>query len=205
MADGSGDVRRGRKFDQVVAGARAVFMSRGFEGASVDDIAREAGVSKATLYSYFPDKKLLFLEVATLECQCQAQMVRQSFDRGQAPRAFLTEFGMGMTRMMLSEFGISIFRVCIGEAERFPQVGQTFHATGPMAVRAAMLEYFDAAVARGELSIDDPELAADQFFEMCKADLFPKRLLGMAGPPTDAQIARVVTGAVETFLARHGA
>ncbi|WP_372674886.1 TetR/AcrR family transcriptional regulator, partial [Aquicoccus sp.] len=48
--------RSGRKFDQVLEGARKVFMADGFERASVDDIARAAGVSKATLYSYFPDK-----------------------------------------------------------------------------------------------------------------------------------------------------
>ena len=61
-------VRTGRKFDQVLEGARTIFLAVGFEGASVDDIAREAGVSKATLYSYFPDKRLLFTEVARTEC-----------------------------------------------------------------------------------------------------------------------------------------
>jgi AcrR family transcriptional regulator len=63
-------VRKGRKFDQVLTGARKVFMADGFEGASVDDIARAAEVSKATLYSYFPDKKLLlgdFLDIVKLE------------------------------------------------------------------------------------------------------------------------------------------
>ena len=58
------EIKRGRKYDQVIAGARDVFLAQGFEGASVDLIAREAGVSKATLYSYFPDKRILFIEVA---------------------------------------------------------------------------------------------------------------------------------------------
>ena len=57
-------VKQGRKWDQVLDGARKVFMRDGFEGASVDDIVREAGVSKATLYSYFPDKRLLFIETS---------------------------------------------------------------------------------------------------------------------------------------------
>ena len=65
--------RQGRKVAQVLEGARAVFMRDGFEGASVDEIAREAGVSKATLYSYFPDKRLLFMEVAKSECGRQAE------------------------------------------------------------------------------------------------------------------------------------
>ena len=73
MPDG-GDrqIRRGRKFDQVLDGARDIFLSDGFEGASVDDIAKAAGVSKATLYSYFPDKTLLFMGVAKAECCAQA-------------------------------------------------------------------------------------------------------------------------------------
>ena len=58
----------GRKVSQVLDGARTVFLRDGFEGASVDDIARQAGVSKATLYNYFPDKRILFMEVAKAEC-----------------------------------------------------------------------------------------------------------------------------------------
>ena len=65
-------IKKGRKFDQVVEGARTVFLRDGFEGASVDDIAREANVSKATLYSYFPDKRVLFLEIASQETHRQA-------------------------------------------------------------------------------------------------------------------------------------
>ncbi|MES2551318.1 MAG: helix-turn-helix domain-containing protein, partial [Pseudomonadota bacterium] len=68
------EVRRGRKFDQVLEGARTIFMRDGFERASVDDIAREAGVSKATIYAYFPDKQLLFLEVARCECHRQTEV-----------------------------------------------------------------------------------------------------------------------------------
>ena len=56
-------IRKGRKYDQVLEGARIVFLRDGFEGASVDDIAREAGVSKATLYSYFASKEELFFAV----------------------------------------------------------------------------------------------------------------------------------------------
>ena len=64
-------IKRGRKFEQVLDGARAVFLADGYEGGSVDAIAKAAGVSKATLYSYFPDKRLLFMEVARSECSMQ--------------------------------------------------------------------------------------------------------------------------------------
>ena len=65
-------INKGRKYQQVVAGARSIFLSEGFEAANMDVIAQTAKVSKATLYSYFPDKQSLFIEVARLECESQA-------------------------------------------------------------------------------------------------------------------------------------
>ncbi|MGB1035103.1 MAG: TetR/AcrR family transcriptional regulator, partial [Primorskyibacter sp.] len=78
-------IRKGRKYDQVLDGARAVFLAHGFEGASVDDIARAAGVSKATLYSYFADKRVLFMEVASQQCQAQADLALQQLDLSAPP------------------------------------------------------------------------------------------------------------------------
>ncbi len=60
-------IRRGHNFAQVVAGARQVFLEHGFVGASVDEIARVTDVFKATLYSYFPDKRMLFVEFVRSE------------------------------------------------------------------------------------------------------------------------------------------
>ena len=71
------DIRRGRKFDQVLAGARTVFMQDGFEGASVDDIARKAGVSKATLYAYFPNRHALVAEVGSRAFRSLAARMRK--------------------------------------------------------------------------------------------------------------------------------
>ena len=67
-----------------------------------------------------------------------------------------------------------------------------------------MADYFREAAARGQLKIDDYRLAADQFGELCKADLWPRLIFGITKSVTDAEIDRVVDGAVETFLARYG-
>ncbi|MFV2003524.1 MAG: TetR/AcrR family transcriptional regulator, partial [Paracoccaceae bacterium] len=77
------NITKGRKFEQVLAGACEVFLADGFEGASVDDIARVAGVSKATLYSYFPDKRALFIEVLRTECQRQTNPASINIDMSQ--------------------------------------------------------------------------------------------------------------------------
>lgn len=198
-------VRTGRKFDQVLEGARSVFMRDGFEGASVDDIAREAGVSKATLYSYFPDKRLLFVEVANAECQRQARTAIDLVNVDAPPREVLTNAGVFFLSFITSPFGRQIFRTFVAESGRFPEIGQSFYMTGPHVTREEIVRYMAGAVERGELVIDDLYVAADQFSEMCKAGVWMQALFGMIDEVPEAEIKRLVGEAVETFMARYGA
>ncbi|MEA5159710.1 TetR/AcrR family transcriptional regulator [Cereibacter johrii] len=195
--------RKGRKMPQVLEGARTIFLRDGFEGASVDDIARAAGVSKATLYSYFPDKRLLFLEVAKAECLRQAEETVALITADLAPRAVLTLAATRIVAFVLSDFGIRTYRICVAEADRFPELGHEFYESGPALVRQRIVDYLAQAVGRGELVIDDLELAADQFAELCKADLFNRIVFGVGSAVGELERQKVARGAVEMFLARY--
>jgi len=197
-------IRKGRKYDQVLAGARQVFLAKGFEGASVDDIAREAGVSKATLYSYFPDKRLLFLEVAKCECSRQADEAAASIGCDCSVREALTIAARALVGLFTSDFFLRMFRIFVAESERFPELGREFYESGPKLGRDRLVAYFHEAEALGVLRIDDKELAADQFSDLCKTDLFNRRIFGLTAEVTEAEKNRVVDGAVSTFLARYG-
>lgn len=197
-------IRRGRKFDQVLNGARQVFLSDGFEGASVDEIARVAGVSKATLYSYFPDKRLLFMEVATAECQRQARDALDKIDMAALPREVLTQTGLHFLNFITSEIGQRIFRISVAESDRFPELGQKFYNSGPAVFRSELAAYFKQAEARGELRVKDHTMAADQFGELCKADIWPRLIFGMIQSVSETEAQRVVDNAVDTFMARYG-
>lgn len=205
MPDGGGRaIKRGRKFDQVLAGAREAFMSDGYAGASVDDIARRAGVSKATVYSYFPDKQRLFMEVARVECLRQAEEAVAAIDMT-APVAEILRFaGQQIARFISSDFGQSFFRICVAESERFPTLGRGFYDSGPALVRVRLVEFFHSAVEAGELRIDDFELAADQFQMLCKVDILDRIVFNNEERVSEAAIGRVVDGAVSTFMARYG-
>ncbi len=196
--------RRGRKYDQVLDGARAGFLEAGFDGASVDDIARAAGVSKATLYSYFPDKRLMFTEMAERECGRQAEAALHLIDMTAAPQQVMRLAAQQLIRIMLSDFSQRIFRVCVAEADRFPELGRAFYDSGPALGRARIMDYLHQAQARGDVAIQDVELAADQFAELCKADLWTRAVFGIQTRFSDAEIDRVVDGAVATFMARYG-
>lgn len=199
------EIKKGRKFDQVLEGAREVFMRDGFEGASVDEIARAAGVSKATLYSYFPDKRLLFSEVARLECNRQAEEALEVIGAGAPVEEMLREAANRIVGFFLSDFGQQVFRICVSESYRFPELGRRFYASGPALVRERMSQVLAPYVATGELRIEDMDLAANQFCELCKSDLFVRRLCGVSGEIRGADIERIVSGAVEMFLARYRA
>ncbi len=203
MADG-GDIKRGRKFDQVLDGAREVFMAQGFEGASVDEIARAAGVSKATLYAYFPDKRLLFAEVARIESERQARLSLDEIDMAGPPRYVLYEAGKRLLGFLTSTFGQQVIGLCAAEGSRFPELGRMFYDSGPGLVRNHFRDYFEKAAAAGTLAIDDPQLAADQFAELCKARIFARILCGVQREFSGAEIDTVLRAAVDTFLARYG-
>ena len=204
MPDGAIEPKKGRKFDQVLEGARQVFLSDGFEGASVDDIAKAASVSKATLYSYFPDKRILFMEVARTECARQAEHAIETINMDAPVRQVLHDIAVEMVDFITSDFGKRIFRICVAESSRFPELGREFYESGPMMVRNRLVTFFRCAVDHGELAITDFNLAAEQFHELCKADLFPRMVFNLSDEFTDQEKMRVIDGAVEMFMARYG-
>ncbi|OWU86489.1 TetR family transcriptional regulator [Oceanicola sp. 22II-s10i] len=198
-------IRRGRKFEQVLEGARDVFLAAGFEGAGVDEIARQSGVSKATLYSYFPDKRLLFMEVAKRECRRLADDAEHLVACDAPVRDMLRFAADRMVAFFNSELAINVFRVCAAEADRFPDLAREFYRSGPALGRERLAEYFRMEAARGSLVIEDAELAADQFAELCKTRVFTDRMFGMRDRFSDDEIDRFAHEAVETFWARYGA
>ena len=197
--------KKGRKYDQVLLGAREVFFRDGFDGASVDDIAVAAKVSKATLYSYFRDKRYLFVEIAMEECRAQAENAAHEIDFTAPPRQVLTIAADRLTAFLLSDLGLGIFRLCVAESQKFPEIGQAFFETGPEAARQILIAYMQGAIERGELIVEDLAMAADQFGEMCKADIFLRLVFGVVDTYSEDERQRVIKEAVETFLARYGA
>lgn len=197
-------VRKGRKFDQVLIGARTVFMRDGFARASVDDIAREAGVSKATIYAYFPDKQLLFLEVAGMECRRQVDDVEASITADVPVRTMLTDAGERIAAVMMSETGRQVFRIVIAEAEHFPGLAQEMYDFGPGVVLGRLARGLQGYVDAGDLAIPDVELAAHQFVQLCRAPIHDRIVFGMAKSIKPEEVRRGIDGAVDMFMAFYG-
>ncbi|GAB1361931.1 TetR/AcrR family transcriptional regulator [Rhodobacter sp.] len=198
-----GEIRKGRKYGQVLDGARRVFLRDGFDGASVDDIAREAGVSKATLYSYFPDKRLLFTEICNSECRRQTEAAEAEIDEAAPVEELLTFAATRIAGFLMSDFGRNMFRLVVAESSRFPEIGRAFYQNGPGLIHDRLVHHLRHMTEGGMLQIEDLNLAADQFAQLCKAHIHEKLIFGLADEITPADVQRTVQGAVEMFMARY--
>ena len=191
------------KCRQIIDGARAVFLAQGFDAASMGDIARQAGVSKGTLYVYFESKEELFAVVAREACNAQAEKLLALDPDDHDVEAVLTRLGRGYVRFLSQPGLMSPIRTVISISERMPAIGKMFYETGPAVGVATLRSYLEAQVAGGYLAIDDCEVAAAQFLDSCRATIFKRLLFNTGDLPTEAHIIHVVGIAVRTFLAAY--
>ena len=111
---------------QILAGASKVFMDLGFDGASMGEIARAAGVSKGTLYVYFADKNRLFEAIVEQEALEQGK-VSFNFDPARDVPTTLRDFGQTYMQLICRPGGGSAIRTVMAIAERMPDVGRRFY------------------------------------------------------------------------------
>ena len=192
-----------RKLRQILAGARCAFLDLGYEGASVDEIVRRAGVSKGTLYNYFADKRTLFSAVVDEECREMSQRLFTVETDCACLETSLLTIARSFVRFMVSPFAQGMYRVAVAESGRIPEVGRAFYSAGPQLCTARIATFLIEARARGLLVLEDADLAACQFTALCRAELFPKVLFGILEQPSEAEIERVAEAAVQVFLAAH--
>jgi AcrR family transcriptional regulator len=187
---------------QIMDGAHKVFMELGFDGASMGEIARVAGVSKGTLYVYFTDKSQLFGAIVEREAIDQGRF-KFDLSPGRDARTTLREFGQAYIGILCRPQGGSAIRTVMAIAERMPDVGRQYFDNVINRTTRELAAYLDTEVAAKRLSIDDTMLAAQQFMLACQASLFLPFILQAAPAPSRNEIARVVDSATTMFLAAY--
>ncbi len=195
----SGADRRAR----YLAAALARFAHHGFDGTTMDMLVADVGGSKATLYKHFPSKNAL---VAGLMDDIAAGISRPGLDaeRDERPlEAVLTEIGTAALRGVVAERAVTVLRLCLGEYPRFPELARTVWEHGPAVTYATFTAFLEERQRRGEIRVDDPQLAAEHFVAGIVGHLQLKVAMGMAAPPDEPEIARRVAAAVRAFLAAY--
>ena len=185
------------KREAILAAATRAFFDVGFAGTSIEQVAADAGVSKVTVYNHFGDKRALFAEAVGAECE----RMRGAFTIRQIPSGTLRDrllvIGEAMVAFLSREEMIRFDRRIAAETEHEPEIGAAFLAAGPHRMKRNFGMLLSAMAEAGELRIDDPELAAEQFASMCKGMGDLERRFGQPNDPEANR--RRIEGAVDVF------
>ncbi len=135
--------------ERVLEAARRIFLARGFEGASVDEIAQAARSGKQTIYARFRGKRELFAAVVTRDIATRIGQSANAIPSGGAIEERLASAGMFVLHASLEPERVGLMRLAIAETQRFPDLASTLSRT------AHQLSTEMAARLLGELTQSD--------------------------------------------------
>jgi AcrR family transcriptional regulator len=188
------------KAESILAAAKRAFLAAGFTAVSMDAIAREAGVSKATVYAHFAGKEELFGAVIGRECERYFARVAGNELDPLDVRASLTVLGTRFLYLVLSPDGIALHRIILAEVTRLPALGEVFWRAGPERQRLQIETFLRSATAAGTLSLSDTRLAAEQFVSLVRSDIQLRHLLRLEQHDAEQAVSSAVEAAVATFM-----
>ena len=191
------------KREQIIAGAKRVFLRMGFDAASMNDITREAGVSKGTIYVYFQNKEDLFEAMVEAEREAFLSALRIILASDEDVETSLYTFGIRFLEHVTDEKIVNAMRMVLGVRERMPNLCSRFFR-GPQNLRTVLHDYLVRQVQKGTLAIEDTDLAAGQYLDLASGSFFKFRLFGtMPEPPSREEMQRVIRGAIRVFMAAY--
>jgi AcrR family transcriptional regulator len=201
--------RTERKRQAIIGAATEVFLRHGYLGATTDEVAARASVSKQTLYKHFPDKQHLFAEVigvTTVQLVGGLSDAASTLRDAQDVRNAIRGLADGFLRILLQPDVLRLRRLVIAEADRFPDVGGAWFDRGFDRTLVNVGEALRHLADRGLLrNLSDPTLAAYQFAGLVMYQ--PMNQVMFAGTdavPPAATLARIADSAVDMFLATYG-
>lgn len=196
--------RRGRprsaeRIQRVLDAATSQFLQLGFDRTSMDSVAQEAGVSKVTLYTYYPSKDDLFAAVvSTLSDKVAGMAVSHDMDPSD-PRGALTRLGAQFLLLMRDEQVVAQQRVLFNLAGKQEKVCRAFYDQGPARIIQGIAKYLEAAHRVKSLQVEQPVIAADQFLSMLLGAANFKVLLGLDRAEKEQELVHI-NACVDTFL-----
>jgi TetR/AcrR family transcriptional repressor of mexJK operon len=188
---------------RVIEAASRQFLEHGFERTSMDAVARESGVSKMTIYAYFPTKAALFEAVIGHKTDAVFELeAGESLDPN-APAEALKLIGRPFLDLMRADEVIARHRVLFAAAGAQEEACAAFCRQGPEKLIACVREYLDQAVGVGSLRPHDTQTAADQFLSLFLGGAHIRAMLGLGKPRLDDDV-RLVDANVQMFMRAYG-
>jgi TetR/AcrR family transcriptional repressor of mexJK operon len=203
-----GETRSARKDREILRAAKAAFISKGYDGTSMEEIATNATVSKQTVYKHFTDKESLFTAVVqstAAQTNDVIDLVATLLSDARFMEGGLKQLARRLITMLMDEELLKLRRLIIANADRMPQLGQDWYEKGFERMQASMASCFQKLTTRHILQVSDPYLAASHFFGMLLwIPMNEAMFTGNRNPRSQADLERHADASVEVFLAAYG-
>jgi TetR/AcrR family transcriptional repressor of mexJK operon len=178
----------------IVNSAKTLFLGKGFTATSMDKVAQKTGITKQTIYRYFPSKMDLFK--ATLEAAVCSDKKDYVFgDRDIKIELF--DFGQAFLRFHMKKERLNIIRLIVAEGRKDKELSQIFYETRQ---KIHGFEIFISYLQKQLPQTNDTKFLVNLFFEMLLSIRMPV-LLGIQGIPSEDEMVLHVKKVVEFFLA----
>ena len=194
--------RSNAKVRQLLDSAYRLFLAQPYDAVSTDAIARDAKVSKATLYAHFASKEALFAALVEEQCIAISGDIWVEDPDSDDVRAVLQTIAENFVAMFVTGKAMSLYRIICAEVPRFPELGRGFFAAGPQTLHGRIGDFLRHASERGLLTVPDPHLAAVQFIALISCDIPLHGMLGLE-PIPPAEVQKRVDSGIAMFLAAY--
>jgi TetR/AcrR family transcriptional repressor of mexJK operon len=171
---------------------------------SVEAIAAEAGVSKVTVYSHFPNgKEEVFVAAISAGCAALFDGAFVSVDSGGDLESALAQLGADFVSMITSDEVAALHAVMLGEGVRkHPALPKLFYENAVRRLTLDLAERLKREAARGVIACPEPEMAAEQFLAMVQGQIVYRIELGV-GPTPEAERRRYARACAALFMRGH--
>lgn len=183
---------------RILEAAQSVFAEAGYSGATMDAVAIRAGLTKPTLYQYFVGKEALF--TAMMEARRDDMLLAFEIANDGSMVEQLHAFAWAYADTVMRPDLLSLARLIIGEAQRFPEIGRTYQASGPDRVLVGMMAYLVKQKEAGRLIFEEAELAAQDLWGLILSGPRTKALYQPDDLPSRAEVGRYVENGLRVFL-----
>jgi AcrR family transcriptional regulator len=185
---------------EILSAALAVFLRQGYSRASISDIVGELGKAKSWLYTYYPSKEALFLDIVAFKAEEAAAAYGPAPDADVSLADALRIVGLRYLSIVLDKTQVDFYRMTIAEAPHLPAIGEIFHQQVRASIVAPLAARLQSVVEKSGAAFTDYLHAGEFFYDLCASGLHRRALIGVQERFSDEERRANVERAVSVLL-----
>ena len=186
--------------DSILEAAYDLFLEKGYDATTLNDIVGRSGGSLATLYEMFEGKPGLLRALVADRCSLISEAIDRAVSSQRPPQQALREIAEYMFDKILDPKAVALFKAALAQ----PELGRKLYEAGPANGQAKVAEYLALQAKNGQLHVDDPMQAAQMFFQMMFGHFHQQLLFGVPVKLTAAEKAQHFATVLTAFFKIYG-